>query len=451
MKSSPPHRPSELDPPNSSEWHASRAVEAAESRNLLLLALHQIVFRIGWVFKTESVIMPAFLDHVAGAGWIRGCLPVFSRLGQSLPPLFYSAHLDRLKLKKTALTGFTLMMGLPFAILAGVWLADEGRRPAWMPWLFLSLYLLFFVFKGLYQVSFGAVQGKLIRPTRRGSLILLSTFWGTPPAVLAAWWLLPRWLESPEMGYGCVFATTALCFFVSGLVTGLMAEPTDHAQPAGDGSARALASSALRLLARDANLRRLLAIGVLFGSAGMLAPHYQALARERLGLAGRHLMVWVITQSAAVGILSLFVGPMADRRGNRLTLRVMVFASAVAPALAVLVANLPETAGHAFFWLVYAPLGVAPLVFCTMLNYALEICEPEQHAQYQSVVILGTAAPFLLSPTVGWLLDVTSYELIFLAAVVLVFAAGMLTFWLEEPRWPTPPARRLPPQVESPE
>ncbi len=451
MKSSEANPPTQPAPSNSSQWHVCPAIEAAESRNLLLLALHQIFFRIGWIFKTESVIMPAFLDHVAGPGWIRGCLPVLNRLGQSIPPLFCSGYLDRLKFKKLALGGFTLAMSVPFAILAAVWMAEKGRPPGWMPGLFLALYLLFFVFAGLYQVSFGATQGKLIRPTRRGNLIVLSTFWGTPPAILAAWWLLPHWLEVPEIGYGYIFATTAVSIVTSGLVAGLLAEPADPAQPRRITPAGTQAGNTLRLLAQDANLRRLVTIGMLFGSVVMLAPHYQALARERLGLAGRHLMVWVVTQSAAVGILSLFVGPMADRKGNRLTLRVMVFASAIAPAFAVLVANLPQAVGHNLFWLVYAPLGVAPLVFRTLLNYSLEICQPEQHAQYQSVVIVGAATPFLLSPAVGWLLDVTSYELIFLSAVVLVLVAGMLTFRLEEPRWPAPPARRLPPQAESPE
>ena len=50
----------------------SPPVEAAASRNFLLLALHQVVIRVGWIFKTESVIIPAFLDSIAGPGWVRG-------------------------------------------------------------------------------------------------------------------------------------------------------------------------------------------------------------------------------------------------------------------------------------------------------------------------------------------------------------------------------------------
>ena len=53
--------------------HERRALlEETESRNLLALAAFQVLLRIGWIFKTETVIMPDFLDAIAGAGWIRG-------------------------------------------------------------------------------------------------------------------------------------------------------------------------------------------------------------------------------------------------------------------------------------------------------------------------------------------------------------------------------------------
>jgi len=34
--------------------------------------------------------MPAFLDTIAGAGWVRGCLPVLKRLGQSIPQFLFA-------------------------------------------------------------------------------------------------------------------------------------------------------------------------------------------------------------------------------------------------------------------------------------------------------------------------------------------------------------------------
>jgi len=419
--------------PHSPDWPEHPEIESRETRNLLLLALHQIVLRVGWIFKTESVIMPAFLDQVAGAGWIRGLLPVLGRLGQGVPPLFAANYLRALPRKRRALAALATAMGLPFLGLAIAWFVIGSENGGWMPALFLSLYFLFFVLYGLYLVSFGTVQGKLIRPTRRGQLITLSTFWGAIPATLIAVWLMPDWLDAPSPCWGAIFTFVGVCFCLSGLLALLLVEVRNGTADYPTKQPGTLAES-LHVLRADADLRRLLGVAILFASSLVILPHYQALARARLGLSGVDLMVWVVTQNAAVAIFSLFVGPLADRRGYRMVLRLLVFGSGVAPAFAIALTRLPNGWGAGLFWLVYVPLGVTPLVPRTLLNYALEICEPAAHARYQSIVTLGIALPFLLSPLAGWLIDVVGFESVFLFMILLALASGCLTFRLNEPR-----------------
>ncbi|MFY9252333.1 MAG: hypothetical protein WAO83_02680, partial [Fuerstiella sp.] len=65
---------------------AATEAMAVEKRNILSLVLHQILFRTAWIFKTESVIIPAFLDSITEAGWVRGMLPPLNRFGQSVAP-----------------------------------------------------------------------------------------------------------------------------------------------------------------------------------------------------------------------------------------------------------------------------------------------------------------------------------------------------------------------------
>lgn len=417
-------------PPDSS---GPSEIESRQPRNLLLLAAHQIVLRTGWIFKTESVIIPFFVDQVAGAGWIRGCLPVLNRLGQGIPPLFSANYLRSLRVKKRALAVLTALMGVPFLTLSLTWFAVGGQKRAWMPGLFLTLYFAFFVLYGLYLVAFGTVQGKLIRPARRGRLIVLSTFWGAVPATLIAMWLMPVWLESNPLKWGHVFAFVGACFFLSGLVALLVSEPSDgSAKPPG----RPLGSltETIQVLRRDANLRRLVAVAFLFACGLIIFPHYQAFARTKLGDASSHLVVWVVTQNIAVALFGLFVGPLADRRGYRLTLRLLIFGSAVAPVIAIALSQFPVGMSGYLFCLVFVPLGITPLVHRTLLNYALEICEPESHPRYQSIVSLGVTAPFLLSPLAGWLVDLIGFGHVFVSTIVVILLSGILTFRLEEPR-----------------
>lgn len=428
-------RPSDSCRPASS-WPIHPEIEPREGRNLLLLALQQIVFRVGWIFKTESVIMPAVLDQVAGAGWIRGMLPILNRFGQSVPPVFVAPVLQRMPRKKWAFAVIPLLMSLPFFVLAGGWAVGGFQRSGeeaspWPVLLFLVLYFVFFVLNGLYQLAFGTVQGKLIRPTRRGNLLRLSTFGGSIPAVLMAWWLLSRWLRLPDGGFGYTFAFAGACFFISGLFVFALFEPADGIEeallPKRD-SLRTLVGA----IRQDANLRRLVTVAALFGTTLIIFPHYQALAREDLGLAGVHLMVWVITQNASVGLLSLLVGPLADRKGNRLTLQLLLFGSAIAPAYAI---ALPSVRGGEHgFWLVYVLLATIPMVLRVLVNYTLEICEPEEHARYLSTVWLGLAIPFFASPLVGWLADVAGFQAVFLSTVCLVVLGGLLSLGLTEPR-----------------
>jgi hypothetical protein len=412
-----------------SDW---AQVEPLERGNLWFLALHQIIFRVGWIFKTESIIIPAFLDTIAGAGWLRGFLPVLTRLGQGLPPVFGTRLLRRTTRKKDALAWLVLLMALPYALLAVLWGCVGGAPPRWMPAAFLVLYLAFFVTYGFYQLAFGAVQGKLIRPTRRGWLMLVATFGGLVPAMAAAWWLLDDWLQRPAAGFAWIFGFVAVAFCCS--LCGVLAlrEPADVCPaPLAPGSSLA---DVAHTLADDQTLRRLVLVAMLFASGLIVMPHYEALARQLLGLEGRHLLLWVLTQNASVSLLSLVVGPLADARGYRLTLRLLVFGSAVGPLYAVALTCLPAAVATRIFWLVFIPLGISPLLVVTLMNYALEICQPVEHPLYLSAVNLCLMVPFLFAPLVGWFVDAFGFRTVLLVTAALIVASGLLTFTLDEPR-----------------
>lgn len=437
------HRPPFESLPSAAEparekWPSDPAIEPLETRNLIVLAAHQIVFRIGWIFKTESVIMPAFLDALAGpgAGWLRGFMPVLSRLGQSIPPVVAADRLKAMRQKKWSLVALAALMSIPMLGVAGLWAwFGQGYRIG-MALGFLALYLAFFALSGLYQLAFGTVQGKLIRPTRRGRLLLISTFWGAFPAALFAIWLLPGWLDSSAgaaPSFHWIFTWVAVCFLLAALVGAMLSEPADRAGPR-DAVRGGTLADAVAVLRRDANLRRLVVVAMLFGSSLIVFPHYQALARQELELPAESLMVFVVVQNAAVAIFSLFVGPLADCRGNRLTLRLLILGSAIAPAFAAWLPYLPSGAATSLCWMIFIPLGITPLVLRVLVNYTLEICSSGEHPRYLSTVNLCVAVPFLFAPLAGWAVDKIGFQFVFMATVGLLLLSGMMTFRLDEPR-----------------
>ncbi|MEM9702596.1 MAG: hypothetical protein AAF907_09145, partial [Planctomycetota bacterium] len=136
---------------------------ARERRNLATLAAYTVALRVSWIFKTESVVIPALLDTLTaplvgpgataagtGAGWVQGFLPLLNRTGQSVPPLIYADSLRDQRLKKRSVWATTLGMAGPFAglaILLGA-LGDRFAGPAAVAG-FLLLYALFFAATGL--------------------------------------------------------------------------------------------------------------------------------------------------------------------------------------------------------------------------------------------------------------------------------------------------------------
>ena len=238
-------------------------VRQLEPHNLLALSAYSVLLRFAWIFKTESVIIPAFLDSIAGAGWLRGCLPVLNRFGQSLPPMLFAKRLRNARHKKWSLLGTAIGLGVPLLILSALWLTLENKQQPWLPAVFLLLYLLFFVSSGLNQLAFGTLQGKLIRADRRGELLGMSGIVGSLASVIGAWFLLQRWLSLPDHGFGWIFGFSGLGFLVCGATCFFVREPADEpgdAESEHHGGVRA----SIQLLRRDADFRWLAVVAMLF-------------------------------------------------------------------------------------------------------------------------------------------------------------------------------------------
>ena len=409
-------------------------IQRQETKNLYALGAHYILLRVAWVFKTETVIMPVFLDTIAGAGWLRGCLPVLNRIGQSIPPLFMANRLGNAPLKKMSVRWMTVAMALPFLFLSIVCFLTEDLRTSWMPPLFLSCYTLFFAATGLGQLSFGTVQGKLIRPNRRGRLMGIAGIVGSVVSITGAWFLLQRWLDMPD-GFTYIFAFTGFGFIVASLSTFFMVEPADDVEPLHQ-PALDHVRNALEVIRTDASFRRTAAFGMCFSTIILVFPHFQALGRQRLELQsdGFSLMIWVITQNITVGISSFLFGMLADRKGNRLVLRYQAFLTSFTPLLALLLASPLIEDGQRWYWLTFCLLGLTPVTMKTIVNYTLELTEPINHPRYVSTMSLCLATPFLLSPLVGWCVDRFDFESVFISGAVVVMLSGVLTFRMSEPR-----------------
>ena len=408
---------------------------SASTRNFGLMGLYQIILRTGWIFKTESIIMPAVLDVIGGPGWLRGCLPTLNRFGQSIPPVLASAHIHSAQQKKLVLASSTMMMGVAFLCLAAIWWFGviSGLVAWWTPYAFLAIYAVFFCSTGINQLTFGTLTGKLIPVARRGKLMLIASFLGTACAITCAALLLPHWLTSDSGNFLAIFSVTGILFILGATVVLMIDEDTDHFEKQTSHPAH-LFRSVTRGLSEDENLRRLAAVGALFGISLTLFPHYQALGRQRLDLGLHALVPWVITQNVGVALFSIPAGWLADRFGNRLVLRLLLGIVCVVPVVALLLAQRGAASSN-LFWIVFFLIGATPVTIRTTTNYCLELAGREFQPRYLSTLSLCTAGPAIfLSPLVGYLVDQVGFEAMFIAVEVCMLLGWALTFWIVEPR-----------------
>ncbi|MEM8680757.1 MAG: MFS transporter [Planctomycetota bacterium] len=400
-----------------------------EGRNLRKLALVQAIFRVGWIFKTESIIIPAALDSIAGAAWIRGCLPLLSRLGISLTPALLGKVIRNAALKRRALAICVLCMAVCMALLASLWtgfVPDRFVVPS-----FLLLYGTFFALHGLNQVAFGTLQGKVIAAEQRGCLMMLANVSSSVLAVTLVLLLLPRWLQSPTPRFELIFLMPALWFTASALLAHRIEELPDHHEErftTGD-----FVRSIADLVRSSVPLRRALLVAFLTGFALVLFPHYQALARERLGLPATSLTVFVAVQSVGAALASVVAGFNADRFGNRIVLLCILAGLAATPVAAIVLAGSPRL-GPTLYPGVFMCIGLTPVMFRIFQNYVIEVIDEAYHPQALSAMTLSLALPVLSSPGVGVFIDRFGFAAAFLAVASLLCLAWLCALRLPEPR-----------------
>lgn len=404
----------------------------AEARNFVILVIYQALMRTGWIFKTESVIMPAVLESLNGSPWMLGCLPLLNRFGQSIPPLMIARRIKVLPLKSRAFIGTTTAMTLTFAAMTSLWLLGLDQRAQLASWIYLLLYAFFFTAVGVNQLAYNTLQGKLIRPTHRGRLLMWADVIGVTSAIVCAITLLPRWLYEGSADFEWIFGFSTCLFAAASFMSWQLAEEPDaHDEPRKP--LRQLFEGAYRTLRDDANFRRLAIVSALFTTSLLLFPHYQSVARTKLNLGFSMLVWWVVSQNAGTGLFSILTGPIADRFGNRRALIMITLLICAAPLVAAILI-LQKDLGKASFSLVFVLIGLTPVAQKTFNNYTLEIAPPSEHPRYLSTQNLCMAAPLFLSPLAGYLVGVIGFLPVSLGITGLLFTGFLLSFSLIEPR-----------------
>lgn len=412
---------------------APDATQQHQLRNRLALLVHQSLFRVAWIFKTESVIMPAFLDSISESGLIRGALPLLNRTGQSLAPLLLARPLAAAPRKSAWLSRTTFLMGLPFLFLSASIAVADAQLPEWFAGVFLLAYVAFFCLHGVNDMTLSTVLGKLIEARQRGRLQAAASTVGTTAAVTLALLLLQGWLQTPgQAPFQPIFLFVGSAMMLAGVSSKLLREEPDASgQAATTLPIRDAVRQAVARLTLDPVLRRLCLVALLFVFSQTLFPHYQKVGLAQQGHTRSVLMNWVVAQHLGAVCFSTASGFLADRFGTRSALRLLLPCAAAAPLLAL---ALERSAPPGWFWVTFFWIGLVPVTLRVQVNYVIEIVSRERHPEYISTLNLCMAIPFLCSPLLGALVDWTGHQIPFLLVAAVVGTGAILTWTMREPR-----------------
>ena len=403
------------------------------SHNFFAFVLNMVSMRIGWIFKTESIIMPSFLDMLTDSGAVRGFLPLISRIGQSLPQFVIAHRVTNLPRKKWAFFSAAISLCVPWGLLSLVLWLNPGIRPSLMVGVFLAMYTFHWVIYGAYFLLSGTLQGKLIEVRRRGRLLAISSLLGCFIAIFAAYFFMPKWLVDGEENYALVFGATCLFFGVAAFAILLFRESEDS--PDNElNKFRQFAASSAALIGSHANFRWFILVITLNCMTRLLFPHYTVFGMRTMNIKQSGFVQWLIAQNFIHAVGSVVMGLLADKYGNRIILRMLLFIGGCVPLIAIGISKLPGDLGPQLYWLVFAFIGFNPVSMRIVINYTLEISPVKRHPQYLGTLNVIQMLPLLTSPLIGWMIDRFSFQAVFIFGSMMIFAGALMTFRLEEPR-----------------
>jgi MFS family permease len=396
-------------------------------RNFVAFVVDYVFFGVALSFANPSSVLPAFVRQFTASAPVIGLVSTVFNGGWLLPQMVAGRVINDQARKKPY-----LMIGLSgritFWITAlGLWLG-LAQRPSKMLLLFFVCLGVFTITDGLASVAWFDMLARAIPLKRRGRLIGIAQVIGGL-AGLGAGVAITLILDSPRLpfpaDYALIFTLAGLAFTPSAIALAMLRETGTV-----DTEAKAKKwgqNGWLMPLRQDPTFRRLMVSQVLVGMVSLATPFYVVHATDVLNLPEAVVGSFVAAQQVAGMASGALLGIISDRWGPSPAIRIGS-AITIAGPLFALVSHVAD-GGLLIqaYPLVYVALGV--YFSSSMLgfyNYLLEIAPDDMRPSYVGLgnTIMGVLA---IAPTVGgWLLEATSYTVLFGITAVLVFLGFLM-------------------------
>jgi MFS family permease len=409
-------------------------------RNFVAIAGDWICFVVAMAFANYTSVIPSFINQLTDFAPLIGLVSTIAN-GAWLLPQLVAAHYVASKKWKKPYVIVPGLIGRPMYLLVASALFLTG---ATYPWLILTLFFLaetiFSTTDGLASVSWFDILSKSIPPAKRGRLYSTAQITGGLLAV-AAGFVVSQVLGPQGPGfphnYGLLFVLCVASLYIALMFYSTIKEPAQEVQKDRQ-PWRAYLPRLVALLRQDRQFRLINIVRLVAALGGLAAPFYVIYATDILRISDENIGLFVSAQVLGGIVASSAMGYLNERSGSKIVSIMTIALGLGTPLLALLIHY--RTPEEAFLPYVYALIFVfigANLsgYMQGFTNLVLEMAPSDERPTYVGLYnTLGGTLIMMVPLLGGWLLEATSYPVLFGTAAVGMATSLALSFRLVEPR-----------------
>jgi MFS family permease len=409
--------------------------ELKYSRTFLLGVTNGVLFNLAEALIGGTTVLPMFISTLTASKVLIGLSGTMGNAGWLMPQLVVANLIQHLKRKKPIYIWAGVVRIICIWAIALMVAFLLGSRAGLFLVLFFILYSIYTLAAGVAGIPFMDIVAKAVPSTRRGTFFGARLFFGGIASVLAGLFVrnVLATRSFPD-NYTILFLTASAVITVAIISFCLASEPEAISRETRMPFRRFLLKGPF-LLRNVRSYRWMLIVRIMLGVWGMALPFYIIFARERLGFEVSSVGIFLSIQMVGMVLSNILWGALSNQVGNKIVI-VLVSAVAVISPLVTLLSNVyPSLQGMLGFGIVFFFLGFTLSgIRLGYANYMLDVSPEAERPTYLGFMNTFIAPVLLLSSVGGFVIERTSYEVLFITVIGAGILALAFSVQLEEPR-----------------
>ncbi|MBN1122533.1 MAG: MFS transporter [Anaerolineae bacterium] len=401
------------------------------TRNLITFGIDYVAFGLALGAMNLNTVLPAFAAELGASTRMIGVILTILYLAWGLPQVVAANITARLEKKKPFLLKVVLL-SRPVTLAVPIVIFLTQGTPVWLNLLVMLLaFAIFFLTDAFAAVPWFDMLARAFHEDTRGRVM---SVWQilTALLMLGISALITFILSDSGPGfpnnYAYLFLTAAILLILSSIgMLGIYEVPDQKGEPETTHIPwKDYGRHILTLWKTDERFRQIVVTRVLFSLSAMAFPFYVLYATDSLQFSEQVIGLFVLATTFGTSVSSFLLGRVADKYGAQRTVQIGSVLMVTMPILAILFTllngNVSSVIRYAYVW-IYVCMGMGDaLVMIGHYNYVFDIATPGHRpiyvGTYGALISIGVLGPVFA----GWLVSVTSYQVLFIVSL----AAGLI-------------------------